>query len=211
MKTKSFLFATPAATGLVTALLLGFTAALPTALAYPPAVGILSNNNNCLACHANNGPWKDDPLTIIDVLDKETGKSLKQADGSFLISAKRGAAKTVLTVVGRGKGDTVEAPYRNAWLYIDPNTIGSATLSKFAPGWDVNLPMACRIVGDKLELYEGATVTVLPMTVRPTDAARDAELTLQVMLTKGESVKGKPKEGMIGSYFESRVKLKVTD
>lgn len=49
------------------------------------------------------------------------------------------------------------------------------------------------------------------MTIRPTDAAQDAELALQVMLTKGESVKAKPKEGMIGSYFERRVKLKVTD
>ena len=211
MKPKSFLFATPTTARLAMALLLGFTAALPTALAYPPAVGILSNKKNCLECHANNGPWKDDPRTIIDILDKDTLKSLKQTDGSFLIETKRGAAKTLLTVIGRAKGDAAEAPYRNAWLYIDPKTIGSASLSKFAPGWDVNLPMSCRIVGDTLDQYAGATLTVLPMTIRPTDAAQDAELTLQVMLTKGESVKGKPKEGMIGSYFERRVKLKVTD
>jgi hypothetical protein len=211
MNTKSFLFATHAAAGLATALLLGFAATLPTALAYPPAVGILSNKHNCLECHQNNGPWKDDQRTIVDVLDKDTMKSLKQADGSFVIGMKRGAARKLLTVIGRTKGDAAEAPYRNAWLYIDPKTIGSASLSKFAPGWDVNLPMSCRIVGDKLELYEGATLTVLPMTVRPTDAAQDVELTLQVMLTKGESVKGAPKEGMIGSYFERKVKLKVTD
>jgi hypothetical protein len=31
------------------------------------------------------------------------------------------------------------------------------------------------------------------------------------MLTKGESVKGKPKEGMIGSYFERKVTLKIMD
>ncbi len=211
MKTKSFLFATPTAAGLAAALWLSFSAALPTALAYPPAVGILNNKQNCLECHANSGPWKDDPRTIIDILDKDTMKSLKQADGGFLIETKRGAARTLLTVIGRAKGDTVEAPYRNAWLYVDSKTIGSASLSKFAPGWDVNLPMSCRIVGDKLELYEGATLTVLPMTIRPTDAAQDAELTLQVMLTKGESVKGKPKEGMIASYFERKVKLKVSD
>lgn len=211
MKTKSFLFATPAATGLAATLLLTIAAAPPTASAYPPAVGILSNKKNCLECHANNGPWKDDLRTIIDILDKDTMKSLKQTDGSFLIETKRGTARTLLTVIGRAKGDTVEAPYRNAWLYIDPKTIGSASLSKFAPGWDVNLPMSCRIVGDTLDAYEGATLTVLPMTIRPTDAARDAELTLQVMLTKGESVKAKPKEGMIGSYIERTVKLKVTD
>ena len=179
--------------------------------AYPPAVGILGKANNCLACHVNNGPWQDDGQTIIDLLDKETNKSLKQPDGSFLIEVKRGAARTLLTVIGRAKGDSLPSPYRNAWLYIDPKTIGSASLSKFAPGWDVNLPMACRIVGDKLEQYEGAALTALPMTVRPSDSAQDAELTLQVMLTKGDSVKAKPKEGMIGSYFERKARLKVIE
>ena len=49
------------------------------------------------------------------------------------------------------------------------------------------------------------------MTIRPLDAARNAELTLQVMLTMGESVKGKAKEGMIANYFERRVKLVVLE
>ena len=49
------------------------------------------------------------------------------------------------------------------------------------------------------------------MTVRPLDAARDAQLSLQLMLTRGESVKGKGKEGMIGNYFERTVSLKVVD
>ena len=43
----------------------------------------------------------------------------------------------------------------------------------------MNLPMSCRVVGDKLEAYAGAALTVLPMNIRPTDAARDAELVLQ--------------------------------
>lgn len=181
------------------------------ALAYPPSVGILMKMKNCLDCHLNNGPWKDNEKTIIDIMDRETKKSLKQADGSFLIEAKRGEAKTVLTVIGRRKEDTLEAPYRNAWLYVDPKTIESASLSKFAPGWDVNLPMSCRIVGDKLEGYEGDKITALPITIRSSDAAQDAELRLQVMLTKGESVKGEPQKGMIGSYFERKVKLKVIE
>ena len=180
-------------------------------MSYPPAVGILGKAASCMSCHANNGPWTDERQTIIDVLDKDTMKSLGQADGTFLVTVKRGEPKTLLTVIGRTKGDTAEAPYRNAWLYLDASTIGGSSLSKFAPGWNVNLPMSCRIVGDKLEQYEGAALTVLPMTIRPTDAARDAELTLQVMLTQGESVKGKPKEGILGSYFERKVKLKVTD
>ena len=181
------------------------------AFAYPPAVGIIGKAKDCLACHVSNGPWKDDEKTIIDVIDKETKRSFKQADGSFLIKVKRGETKTVLTLIGRTKEDEAGASYRNAWVYVDPKTIASTSLSKFAPGWNVNLPMSCKLVGDKLEGYEGAKITVGPMTIRPTDAAQDAELTLQVMLTKGESVKGKPKEGMIGNYFERRVKLKVTD
>lgn len=187
------------------------TAFSQAAFAYPPAVGILGKSKDCLACHVNNGPWKDDANTIIDIVDKDTKRSFKQPDGSFLIEAKRGEVKKVLTVIGRTKEDTAEAPYRNAWLYVDPKTIESASLSKFAPGWDVDLPMSCRIVGDALEGYEGSKITALPMTVRATDAAQDSELALQVMLTRGESVKGKPKEGMIGSYFERRVKLRVVD
>jgi len=73
---------------------------------------------------------------------------------------------------------------------------------QFAPGWRVNLPMACRIIGDELEGFEGAKITALPMSIRPGDDAKDAELQLQGMLTKGESVKGKAKEGMKGNYFE---------
>ncbi|MHC4145046.1 MAG: hypothetical protein ACYSUD_09730 [Planctomycetota bacterium] len=171
------------------------------AFSYPPAVGILGTSKNCLSCHVSNGPWKDDEKTIIDVLDKDTKKSFKQPDGSFEIEVNRGEIKTLLTVIGRSAEDQEEGPYRNAWLYVDPRTIGSTSLSKFALGWDVNLPMACRIVGDKLAGYDGAALTVLPMSIRPNDAAHDAEIMLQVMLTEGESVKGKPKEGLIGNYF----------
>jgi hypothetical protein len=192
----------------------GLALLLPAAregLAYPPGVGILSKAQNCLSCHAHNGPWKDDARTIIDVLDAETKASLKQPDGSFLVEVPRGAPKTVLTVLGRTQEDPVEAPYRNGWLYVDPKTIESSSLSKFAPGWDVNLPGACRVVGDRLDALPGAKITLLPMTVRPTDAAQDAEILLQAMLTKGESVKGKPLEGMRGSYFERKVRLKVKE
>ena len=179
--------------------------------AYPPGVGVTGKETTCLGCHVNNGPWTDEARTIIDVLDRETGKSLRQPDGAFVIEARRGVARTVLTVIGRAKGDDRPAPYRNAWLYVDPTQLKTGSLSKFAPGWLVNLPMSCRIVGDKLEGFEGWTITVLPMTVRPLDDARDAGLQLQVMLTRGESVKGDAKKGMLGNYFERRVWLKVTE
>ena len=31
-----------------------------TAVAYPPAVGIVGESRDCLSCHQNNGPWADD-------------------------------------------------------------------------------------------------------------------------------------------------------
>ena len=128
----------------------------------------------------------------------------------FSIAVPRGSSRTVLTVIGRAAGEP-KPPRRNAWLYLDPAQIPTAALSKFAPGWDVNLPMSCRIVGDRLEGYEGAHLTVLPMTVRPSDAARDAELELQVMLTGGEAVKGKGQEGLVSNLLVRKVRLRVTE
>jgi len=180
-------------------------------LSYPPAVGILGKSKSCMSCHVNNGPWSDEQKTIIDILDKETGKSLLQPDGTFLVEVKRGMQKTLITVIGRQKDDALPAPYRNAWLYIDPTMIESSSLSKFAPGWDVNLPMSCRLVGDTAPGYENANITSLPMTIQPLDDAKNAELQLQVMLTRGESIKGNPKKGMEGNYFERKVKLVVVE
>ena len=179
--------------------------------AYPPGVGVLTNSKNCISCHTNNGPWKDESKIIIDILDKETKKSFKQPDGSFLIETGRWEQKTVLTVIGSMKDESVSVPYRNAWLYIDPTTIGTNSLSKFAPGWDVNLPMSCRLVGDNLPGFENADITSLPMTIQPMTIANDAEIQLQVMLTKGESVKGYAQEGMLGNYFERKVRLVVKE
>jgi hypothetical protein len=187
-----------------------FLLTLPSAQAYPPAVGILGGSRSCVSCHVSNGPWVDERRTLVDILDAKTKTSLKQGDGSFLIEVGRGQTRTVLTVIGRAKGEP-SPPRRNGWLYVDPTQLKSSALSKFAPGWDVNLPMSCRIVGDAIEGYEGAYVTVLPMTVRPNDAARDTELELQVMLTAGESVKAKAKEGLVSNHLVRRVLLRVRE
>ncbi len=71
------------------------------------------------------------------------------------------------------------------------------------------LAVSCRVVGGSSDAYPNAAITTLPMTVRPGDEARDAEIELQVMLTRGESVKGKPQKGMAGNYFERKLRLKV--
>ena len=179
--------------------------------AYPPAVGITSKSKSCLACHASNGPWQDEKNTIIDIIDKKSKTSLKQPDGTFLISAHRGETKELLTVIGRKATDTKEPPYRNGWILVDPDRIEGNSLSKFASGCAGDLPAGCCLVGGALEGYEGANITALQFTLRPSDEARDAQLSWQIMLTKGESVKGKAKEGMTGNYYEKKVILRVVN
>lgn len=179
------------------------------ASAYPPAVGTTGQSRSCTVCHASNGPWTDEAGTIIDLLDAGTSQSLRQPDGSFLIEVARGQTRKVLTVIGRKPGDAA-APVRNAWLYVDPSRISAGGLSTFAPGWEVDLPMSCRLVGDKSERHERAAVTALPMTLRPTQAASTAEVELQIMLTNGNATKGKVNE-MLSNYFVRKVRLKVTE
>lgn len=198
---------------LVLSVLTGITVILATAttVAYPPAVGIMGKSRSCLNCHINNGNWVDGTSLIVDILDKETNKSLKQPDGSFLLSARRNQAVTVLTIIGYKTTDVNLIPHRNAWLYTDPEKIESSSLSKFPPGWQVNLPMACRLVGDKHEAYPDGHITVLPMTVRPSDSAIDGAAILQFMLTSGDIVKGDAKRGMTGDYFERTVRFRVIE
>lgn len=196
---------------LLTVLFLSVEPSSRQAYAYPPGVGILSKSKNCLACHANNGPWSNEANALVDIIEKDSKKSFRQPDGSFLLQVKRYEPLMVRTVIGYKKHGADAAPYRNGWIYVDPATIETSSFSKFAPGWDVNLQLACRLVGDNLEGYDDFDLTVLPMTVRPLDAARDGVVTLQLMFTRGESVKGKAKEGMVGNYFERTVKLKVVD
>ena len=180
-------------------------------LAYPPAVGIVGNSRDCMKCHADNGPWRDEAGMILDIVDATTGESLRLPSGEFMIEVERGRARTVITQIGRRAGDEAPAPLRNAWLYVDPEQIDTGALSKFAPGWNVNLPMACRIVGDKVDGYPGAAMTSLSMTVRPGDAAHNAEIELQVMLTAGESAKGNPNDWLKANYFVRKVQLRVID
>lgn len=75
----------------------------------------------------------------------------------------------------------------------------------------MNLQASCRLVGDTLAGFKGAKITVLPMTVRPLEDAQESTLELQVMLTRGESVTGDPRCGMVGNYLERTVRLKVVD
>ncbi len=179
--------------------------------AYPPGVGVTSKSRDCTTCHRDNGPWADETNTIIDVLDSKTKLSLLQPDGTFLIDVSRGQTRTVLTVIGRTADDTTSPPRRNAWSYVEPSQIETSSLSKFAPGWEVTLPMSCRLVGDSTDTYPKAKVTSLPMTIRPGDGARDAVLDLQVMLTGGDVIKGKGDEGLILNYYLRTVRLHVVE
>ena len=122
---------------------LGLLLVAGSAAAYPPGVGILGQSRSCTSCPKSDGPWSDEARTIIDVLDAKTRRSLKGSDGVFQIEVARGERRTVLTLIGRLPGDA-EPPRRHAWLYVDPGQITTSALSKFAPGWDVDLPMSCR-------------------------------------------------------------------
>ena len=182
------------------------------ATAYPPAVGIVGKSRQCVSCHSNDGPWKDDDNLIVDLLDKESGVSLRQEDGSFAISAKVDEKTTVLVVLGRVKGDTAPAPHRNGWIFIDPSLIARDSLgAKFAPGWEANLSMSCRLVGDTHADYEGANITVTSMTVRPTGEAKDTDIEWQFMLTSGDAVKGNAQAGLTQNCFTRTIRLKVDE
>lgn len=178
--------------------------------AYPPGTGITGKFRNCVACHTNDGPWKEDSNLIVDLVDKETGRSVRQDDGTFLVSAKPGQARTLMAVIGRAKGDVAPAPNRNGWIFIDPTLIDKDMLgSKFAPGWETNLTMSCRLVGDTAKGHEGARVTSLPLTVRPSEAAKDTEVEWQILMTSGDAVKGDATQGLTQNYFLRKVRLKV--
>jgi len=181
--------------------------------AYPPGVGVTSSSKDCLACHVNNGPWVDNDRLIVDIVDKETKVSLRQPDGTFLLPVSRGESRTVLTVLGIRSGATGDPapPYRNGWTYVDLDQIATPTLSKFSPGWDVTLPFACRVVGDKWSADSSAQVTILPLTVQPTATALNDEVLLQAFLCAGESVKGDATKGLTGNYVERRLLLRVVD
>jgi len=179
--------------------------------ASPPAVGLASDARSCLACHANTGPWSESPGLIFDMLDKTTMKSLRQPDGAFEITAKRGVPVSVITVLGYEVQEKMLSPHRNGWIFVDTTMIGTNSVSKFAPGWEADVLYGCKIVGDKSPAYPQGAITTAPLTVRPTDLAKDAEISWQVMLTSGEAVKGKPKEGLVSNYFTRTVRLKVTD
>jgi hypothetical protein len=173
---------------------------------YPPAVGISGSSKNCLTCHIDNGPWKDDEMAVVDILDKGTGKSLRQPDGFFLVEARKGEPKTIVTVLGRKANDTADPPTRNAWIYIDQ---ASPSITKFPQGWQANLQYSCRVVGDTMSGFEGMQVTIAPMTILAGDSAQDAEVNLQAMVTTGTAVKAKAKEGLVGNFLERKLKLKV--
>jgi hypothetical protein len=189
----------------------GVLSAAPAAHAYPPGVGILTAHRDCLGCHAQSGTWSEGRHTIVDILDAETRRSLRSRDGRFVIEVPRGERKTVITLIGRAAGDPAPPAERHAWLFVAPSQIGTSSLSKFAPGWDVDLSMACRVVGDTAPEYPGARLTALPMTIRPGDAAGESELELQMMLVSGDGTKGSALQGLTTNYLVRRVRLRVID
>ncbi len=105
----------------------------PPVLAYPPAVGIIGPSRDCLACHADNGPWKDEKGIVIDIIDKVSGKSLKQEDGSFLIAARRGEADAIPMIV-RPDGTNNGAWFKYGHLWLQNEDTGYDVVLDGRPG-----------------------------------------------------------------------------
>jgi hypothetical protein len=179
--------------------------------ASPPAVGMASNSKSCISCHANTGPWQEGASLILDILDKSTMASLRQPDGSFQINCKRGQTASVITVLGYQPQENLPVPHRNGWIFVDTTLIGTPAVSKFAAGWEADIIYGCKIVGDKSALYPDAAIATAPLTIRPLESAKDADISLQVLMTAGEAVKNKPKEGLQSNYFIRTVRLRVVD
>ena len=181
------------------------------AVASPPAVGIVSNSRSCISCHASTGPWTAGPDLVLDLIDKDTQQSLRQPDGSFLLTTKRGSAATAIAVIGYRGLTPEQSPHRNGWTFVDSTSIGTSSLSKFAPGLEISVPYGCKICGDSIAAYPGAVVTTAPISIRPTETAQNADVTFQTLMTSGEPVKGKPKSGLTSNYHARIVHLRVTD
>jgi hypothetical protein len=181
------------------------------ALATPPAVGIVGSSRDCNACHVNSGQWLESPELVIDLVDPVSKTSFRQPNGSFLLSARRGETVNAVAIFGYKSVSPALAPHRNGWIFVDTTTIGTEAISKFAPGWEISLPYGCKISGDKSEAYPDAQITSAPFIVKASESAADRDVTLQVLLTSGEAVKGKAKEGLVSDYFSRQVHLRVND
>jgi hypothetical protein len=190
---------------------LGVAASFTLGHASPPAVGMASNAKSCLSCHASAGPWPEGASLVLDILDKNTMASLRQPDGSFQINCKRGQTASVVTVLGYQPQEKQPVPHRNGWIFVDTTLIGTPSVSKFAAGWEADIIYGCKIVGDKSAAYPDAMVTTSPMTVRPLGNAANTDISLQVLLTAGEAVKNKAKEGLQSNYFVRTVRLRIVD
>lgn len=190
---------------LIAAIVTALTWALARSLLSYPTAPIVGRNTTCLNCHKNTGPWQDEAKAIIEILDPQTGQSLKQKDGSFLIAAKRNEVKSVQMVFGV-TGDTEKVPECISWCLVDPveQRQGSDASNKFAPHWEVNAQYGGRFVGDKVKGYEAHKVVASTMSLRATEKAKDGALVLQVLFPVAF-------RGLDGNYFEKKVTLKITD
>lgn len=189
----------------ITIIATAFVFALARSIMSYPTAPIVGRQTSCLNCHKNTGPWTDEAKTIIEMLDSQTGESLKQKDGSFLITVKRNEIKTVQVVFGV-TGDVEKAPECISWCFVDPieQKQSSDASNKFAPHWEVNAQYGGRFVGDKVKGYETHKIVASTMSLRPTEKAKDGKLVLQVLFPIAF-------RGLDGNYFEKQVTLKLIE
>jgi len=170
-----------------------------------PAAALESRDENCLGCHDRAGQWTDTAHVIIDIVDPQTGQSLQEPDGSFTIAIPRGSERRVKSVFGVTP-DVEFPPDMVGWLYVSPDALQTAHESdlKFAPGWSVNRPFCGKRLMEEVPDYPGNRLAAITMTLRPSDTAENADISLQVLLKSHA-------RGLSADYFERVVHLRVTD
>lgn len=183
------------------AVLLGMT---PNAHTWP-AASLESRHMNCLGCHEQANTWADTSQIVIDIVDPKTGVSFRQPDGSFRIEVARGSERKVKSVFGVTPSVKFP-PDMVGWLFVSPDALQTAHESdlKFAPGWSVNRPFCGKRLIEEVPNYPGDKLAAITMTVRPSDTAHDADVSLQVLLKSYA-------RGLSGEYIERVVHLDVTD
>jgi hypothetical protein len=170
-----------------------------------PAASLESRDANCTACHSAAGTWADTSKLVIDIIDPKTGQSFRTPDGSFEIPVQRGSERRVKSVFGVTPGHRFP-PDMAGWLYVSPDVLETAHESdmKFAPGWQVNRPFCGKRLVESVEGYPGDKLAAITMTIRPLENAKDAAVSLQVLLKSFA-------RGLDGDYFERVVRLRVTE
>jgi cytochrome c2 len=191
-------------TGIIVLTLLAMLFASPPAsLTYPsnPAHG----GRLCLDCHKAEGQWQSKGLLVADILDARSGRSYKSGNNEFSIPFSPGEEKALIAIFGvRQIGDNL--PDRVGWALLDDDMVKNGTLAspKFPSGWLLNKPYGFSYIDEKDAIFADAKIARVPFAMQPGPDAKDAEVTLHLLVQGGRDISGKQTV-----YEKALVRLKL--